>query len=170
MTIAKKKQKNYSYFMNFPKTIILRHKKENLHKCSLRGLEAREDFLFYTYPKDLLPPLDQALLLTLEAPLLTPSDAPFSLFLIDGTWKHTKTMIEQLPKPHAFIKRSLPPELKTAYPRRQEDCIDPKRGLASIEALYAAYCILQRDPKGLLDNYYWKDAFLEKNKDFFCCK
>jgi pre-rRNA-processing protein TSR3 len=34
----------------FLPTIILRHKKENLKKCSLRGLEPREDLRFFTYP------------------------------------------------------------------------------------------------------------------------
>jgi pre-rRNA-processing protein TSR3 len=35
--------------------------------------------------------------------------------------------------------------------------------LASIEAIYIAYWILGRDVTGLLDNYHWKDLFLQKN-------
>lgn len=148
-------------------TIILRHRRENLKKCSLRGLEDREDIDFYTYPKDSLPPLNSYFLLTLNAPVLSKADSYLGIFLIDGTWKHSEVMYRQLPQPHLFETRSLPPELETAYPRRQEDCIDPARGLASVEALYAAYVLLGKDPAGLLDHYYWKNAFLEKNKFFF---
>ena len=35
----------------FLPTIILRHRKENLKKCSLRGLETHKDLKFYTYPQ-----------------------------------------------------------------------------------------------------------------------
>jgi len=72
-------------------------------------------------------------------------------------------MYRQLETPHLFTTRSLPIDLKTAYPRRQEDCQDPERGLASVEALFAAYTILGRDTTGLLDFYYWKEDFLLKN-------
>jgi|SRR3989339_33375 len=150
----------------FPVTVIYRHKKENLKKCSLRGLEPRSDLAFYTYPKDTIPPLSSYILLTLDAPPLTQEDANYGIFLIDGTWKHAETMYNQLSKPHLFITRSLPSHLKTAYPRRQEDCVDPERGLASVEALFAAYYILGRKTEGLLDFYYWKEAFLQKNPFF----
>ncbi len=150
--------------MSYLPTIIYRHRRENLKKCSLRGLESREDIDFYTYPTHSLPNLSSYLLLTLEAPLLQRADDSLGVFLIDGTWKHAQSMYKQLPKPHLFLTRSLPQELQTAYPRRQEDCSDPSRGLASVEALFAAYVILGRNPDGLLDNYYWKDAFLQKNR------
>jgi pre-rRNA-processing protein TSR3 len=146
-----------------PPTLILRHRRENLQKCSLRGLEGRQDMCFYTYPKDKLPLLDSYILLTLDAPVLSKEDEKMGLFLIDGTWRHAQTMYRQLTKPHLFLQRSLPQTWKTAYPRRQEDCEDPERGLASVEALFAAYTILGRDTKGLLDFYYWKNSFLEKN-------
>ena len=59
--------------------------------------------------------------------------------------------------------RSLPTHLRTAYPRRQDDCFDPSRGLASVEALYAAYSIMGHPTEGLLDHYYWREAFFEYN-------
>jgi pre-rRNA-processing protein TSR3 len=147
----------------FPPTFILRHRKENLKKCSLRGLEERSDMLFFTYPKDVLPDLSQYILLTLDAPPLTSADAGYGLFLIDATWVYAQKMYKQLKTPHRFQMRSLPSAYQTAYPRRQEDCSDPTRGLASIEALYLAYRILGRDCSGLLDNYYWQEPFLKKN-------
>lgn len=144
----------------FPPTIILRHRRENLKKCSLRGLEGREDLLFYSYPLKEIPfDLTSYVVLALDAPPLVEEDRDLGLFLIDGTWRYAEKMFASLPRP--FAVRSLPPFLRTAYPRRQEDCIDPTRGLASVEALYASYAILKRDTEGLLDHYHWKQQFLE---------
>lgn len=142
-------------------TLILRHRRENLKKCSLRGLETRTDLQFYTYPIDPLPDLSHCLVLKVGAPLLTKEDAQHDLLLIDGTWRLAAVMEKQLPK--TMAARSLPP-CKTAYPRRQTDCPNPEEGLASIEALYLAHLILGRSIEGLLDYYYWKDSFLGCNQ------
>lgn len=143
------------------RTLILRHRRENLKKCSLSGLEAREDLCFLSYPNDTLPDLSQHLLLQVGAPLLTIADAHRPLFLIDGTWKLTNVMTQQLKStPEA---RSLPAHYRTAYPRRQTDCLDPSAGLASVEALYIAHLLLGRNTEGLLDRYHWKNEFLALN-------
>jgi len=147
----------------FPPTIILRHKHENLKKCSLRGLETRPDCRFFSYPKQKLPDLTNYVLLSLEGPLLSPADSNSGIFLIDGTWRYASLMYSQLPKPRLFQLRSLPVYIQTAYPRRQEDCAEPARGLASVEALYLAYHLTGRPTRGLLDHYHWKEAFLKKN-------
>lgn len=146
------------------KNIILRHRKENLKKCSLRGLETREDFLFLTYPKDLPFDFSHCIVLSLNAPLLTKEDDMHPLLLIDATWRYASAMLEKI-KPHTScdLYRSLPSHFRTAYPRRQEDCPLKEQGLASVEALYLAYHLLGRDTTGLLDNYYWKESFLQKN-------
>lgn len=146
----------------FPPTIILRHKRENLKKCSLRGLEDRSDILFLRYPIDTLPDLTHYCVLSLDAPPLTIEDRHLGLFLIDGTWRHAQTMSRLVPP--SVPKRSLPSHFRTAYPRRQDDCSDPDRGLASVEALYLAYQILGRSTEGLLTNYYWKESFISTNK------
>jgi pre-rRNA-processing protein TSR3 len=146
----------------FPATIILRHRKENLKKCSLRGLETREDMHFLTYPKDPIPLLETGILLDLDAPPLTEKDV-HPLFLIDGTWKYAAVMARQIPQETHWIRRSLPSHFKTAYPRKQTDCSDPTRGLASVEALFIAYHILGRNTAGLLDHYHWKTEFLSLN-------
>ncbi len=144
-------------------TIILRHRKENLKKCSLRGLESRTDCLFLTYPVDPIPDLSSFIILTLDAPLLSADDRDYGLFLVDATWRYAAQMCENLPQGQ---RRSLP-RLKTAYPRYQTGCSDPDSGLASIEALYAAYLLTGRDPAGLLDRYHWREAFLKNNEKFF---
>lgn len=147
----------------FPPTTVLRHKKENLKKCSLTGLEMRNDFKFYTYPKDQLPEFNGYLLLSFDGPLLSSNDAGNGLFVLDGTWRYAEKMYQKTPSLEKMEKRSLPSHFKTAYPRRQEDCPDQGRGLSSLEAIYVAYSILGYDVEGLFDRYFWKDAFLEKN-------
>ena len=146
----------------FP-TLILRHRKENLKKCSLHGLEGRSDLRFFTYPTDSLPPLDQCLLLAVDAPPLSIEDQSMPLLLIDGTWNYAAVMERQLPQTTQWVRRSLPKHLTTAYPRKQTACPDPSRGLASVEALYAAHHLLGYSTEGLLDHYYWKDLFLKAN-------
>ena len=147
-------------------TLVWRHKKENLKKCSLRGLESRKDFIFHTFPRDSflenLP--NHYILLDIEATPLAKEDYSKGLLILDATWRYAKQMITRIPQEIKIERRSIPLGFKTAYPRRQDDCFDPERGLASIEAIYIAYTLMGRDIEGLLDNYYWKSIFLEINK------
>lgn len=145
----------------FPPTIILRHRKENLKKCSLSGLAPRNDVQLYTYPSAALPDLSSHLLLTLDAPPLGKDDDHLGIVLLDATWRYAQQMQRQLRLPPTL--RSIPSGYRTAYPRRQNGCSDPERGLASIEALFLAYHILGRDTRGLLTHYYWGEPFLQKN-------
>jgi len=147
----------------FPPTVVLRHRRENLKKCSLTGLESREDFKFYTYPVQHVPELPGYMMLSFDGPLLTPVDAGSGLFILDGTWAYAEKMYSNTLNLHKMEKRSLKNHFKTAYPRRQEDCSDSDRGLSSVEAIYLAYTILGYDTKGLLDRYFWKEEFLLKN-------
>jgi pre-rRNA-processing protein TSR3 len=143
-------------------TAIIRHRRENLKKCSLSGLEKREGLLFYTYPTDPLPDFSGFLLLKVGAPPLTSQDAGRNLLLIDGTWALALAIEKQLPP--SMEARSLPAHFKTAYPRRQTHCPDPEAGLSSLEALYLSHKILGRPYSDLLELYYWKSRFLELNK------
>ncbi len=147
----------------FPPTVIWRHRKENLKKCSLSGLENRPDFAFYSYPTDVLPDMEGYILLDLDAPPLVKEDRTHGLFILDATWRHAEKMMNQVPNTDRFLRRSIPAHFITAYPRKQDDCSDPDRGLASIEAIYIAYCLLGRETDGLLDHYYWKEKFLNIN-------
>jgi len=147
----------------FPPTVVLRHRRENLKKCSLTGLESRSDFQFYTYPIHELPPLRGYIVLSFDGPLLTKEDAGKGLFILDGTWRYAEKMGRSLQEFDQMHTRSLPAHYKTAYPRKQDDCSDAERGLSSIEAIYIAYHILGYNCEGLLDRYFWKDAFLSKN-------
>lgn len=143
----------------FPPTIVIRHRKENLKKCSLRGLEPREDFHFLQYPNPDLPDLSHYFLLSFDGPELSEADAGKGLLVLDSTWRYAEKMAAILPP---METRSLPKSYRTAYPRKQDDCSQPERGLASVEAIYIAYQILGRDTGGLLDHYYWRDDFLRQ--------
>jgi pre-rRNA-processing protein TSR3 len=149
---------------SFPSTVVIRHRLENLKKCSLRGLETRPDFIFLTYPYKTLPPLENYIVLTLDAPPLTEDDASHGLLIIDATWRYAAKMFKPFENQPHFLYRSLPSHYRTAYPRRQQDCPDPERGLASIEAIYLSYLLLNRDTTGLLDHYYWKEQFFNINQ------
>lgn len=149
-----------------PPTIIIRHKKENLKKCSLRGLEQRNDMQFYSYPLSSPIAAEGYIILTLDATLpLTAEDRGRGLLLIDATWRYAHQMIACSHLGDSSLFRRLPSGARTAYPRRQQDCREPNQGLASIEALFIAYTILGKETDGLLDSYYWKESFLEKNRE-----
>ena len=148
--------------LDFLPTIILRHRKENLKKCSLTGLEKRKDFLFYTYPIASPEHLNNYCLLSIDAPPLSPSDSHLGLYLIDATWRYAEKMTQTVPE--NLIRRSIPSNFRTAYPRRQTGCVDEERGLASIEALFIAFMITNRCTNTLLDHYHFGNEFLEKNQ------
>lgn len=154
-------------FTHRPPTYLLRHSRENLKKCTLRGLEKRADCHFFSYPCETLPDLSSHVLLAIDAPPLTREDSHYGIFLLDATWRYAAKMLLYVEREQKVVKRSIPKGFRTAYPRRQEDCPDQEAGLASIEALYIAYLVTGRDVKGLLDAYYWKQAFLDKNKNLF---
>ena len=142
-------------------TSIIRHRRENLKKCSLSGLENKSGLRFYLYPLNPWPDFTGFLLLKIDAPPLTEADADRNLLLIDGTWRLAQVIEKQLPLPLAA--RSLPSHYRTAYPRKQTHCPDPLSGLSSVEALYLAHRILKRPHSDLLEFYYWKNRFLELN-------
>ncbi len=154
--------------LSFPHTVVIRHQQENLKKCSLRGLEKRADFIFISFPYKQLPILDNYIILTLEAPPLTSEDGAHGLLLLDATWRYAAKMLKKTRDIPNLLPRSLPEHYRTAYPRYQTDCPDAQRGLASLEAIYLSYLILGRKTEGLLDNYYWKDQFLNINKLVDC--
>ncbi len=145
--------------------IVIRHRKENRKKCSLRGLEARSDILFFEYPSsiDLLPNLEQTILLDMDAEPLSSNDCgPF--VLLDGTWRYASIMKKQIPHLHSCKRRKIPDGWCTAYPRKQSEWVDPEQGLATVEAIYAASLITNTSMEGILDHYYWKEDFLARNR------
>ena len=143
-------------------TVIVVHPRERRKKCTVRALRHRDGFAFCNYPRQ---PYDLTgyVRLGLGGPLLSDADVESGLLVLDGTWRHVQPMERQ----HANIPiRSLPPVV-TAYPRTSKVSEDPDGGLATIEAIYAAYRLLRRDTTGLLDHYHWATEFVESNHAFW---
>jgi rRNA small subunit aminocarboxypropyltransferase len=142
-----------------PVTVIVRHANENPKKCSILPLRGRPDLLFLNYPVRPRPPLEGYVRLAAEGPELSPADAGCGLLLLDGSWRWATEMARDF--------ADVPPRSlrnwKTAYPRSSKLGTDPDNGLASVEALFAAYHMLGRPTEGLLDHYRWAEEFLRIN-------
>lgn len=149
--------------MKHPVTII-RHPRERLSKCTVEPLRGRPGFRFVKFRHGLELPVDGALVLAVDAPVLSPADAqddqgrPRTLVLLDSTWRLLPALEGCL---HGTpLWRSLPPEIPTAYPRQSKLATDPPAGLASIEALFVALRLLGDDRPDLLAGYHWRQPFL----------
>jgi pre-rRNA-processing protein TSR3 len=143
----------------FPPTVIVRHSRENPRKCSVFPLRGRSDVVFQNYPvKDRLP-LDGYIRLAADGPPLSVADADKGILLLDGSWRWAASMTRDY--------LDVPPRSlhgwRTAYPRVSKLGTAPDTGLASIEALFVAYHLLNRCTTGLLDRYHWAVQFLETN-------
>ena len=139
---------------------VIRHPKERISKCSLRFLHDRPEFTFLRARQGLQFDATGFLLLAVDAPPLDLSDRGHPLLLLDSTWRH-------LPQVAACvigepIRRSIPGDVRTAYPRVSRHFEDPTGGLASIEALYLAKRLLGDDDASLLDGYHWREEFLRQ--------
>lgn len=142
-----------------PPTVIVVHPRERRSKCSVEPLRDRDGFVFCTFPCPVPIDITGYVRLGIGGPILSESDSGRGLLLLDGTWRLAARME---PFYEHVEVRSLP-VLQTAYPRKSEVFADPSEGLATIEALYAALRLLNRDTTGLLDHYHWREEFLESN-------
>jgi pre-rRNA-processing protein TSR3 len=148
--------------MTAPITIIVVHPRERRAKCTVQPLRKQPGFLFYKHPR-FPQELQGYVRLGLGGPVISHEDRESGLLVLDGTWRWVEPMerlVATLPI------RSLPP-LVTAYPRSSKVSDNPDGGLATIEAIYAAYRILGRDTTGLFDHYHWAQPFIEQNADFW---
>lgn len=140
-------------------TVIIRHPRERLAKCSLQPLVGRLDMRFFTATHDFSFDATGYILLEVDAPVLSSADEGHPLLLLDSTWRLLPTLMGRVyGNP---IRRSLPAGVPTAYPRVSKVMQDPLGGLASVEALYWALKMLGREDVSLLEDYHWRDAFLQ---------
>jgi pre-rRNA-processing protein TSR3 len=98
-------------------------------------------------------------LLAVDAEPLSTKDNERPLLLLDSTWRWLPQLLACVSGEP--IHRSIPGNVRTAYPRISKVFEDPEAGLASIEALYLARKLLGDDDPSLLDGYHWKDQFLQ---------
>ncbi|HPR68164.1 MAG TPA: hypothetical protein PLJ99_02615 [Kiritimatiellia bacterium] len=145
-----------------PPVLIVVRRGEDPRQCTVRPLRGTPGLDFLPYPLRQKPDLSRHLLLAPDAPPLTRADAGRPLLLLDASWRHAGKMRRAVEPVEA---RSIPPGWRTAYPRRSKIHDDPDTGLATVEALYAAGCILGFRDDSLLRHYPWRDAFLDLNRD-----
>ena len=143
-----------------PVLIVVR-RGEDPAKCTVRPLRGMPGLEFLPYPLRQKPDLSRHLLLAPDAPPLTAADAGRPLLLLDASWRHAAKMRQAVEPVEA---RSIPPGWQTAYPRRSKTHADPDAGLATVEALFAARCVLGCRDDALLRFYPWRAAFLELNR------
>lgn len=147
-------------FSSHPPTIIVVHRRERRSKCSVEPLREREGFQFLTYPQDEDPIPENYVRLGIGGPLLSEADANSGLLVLDATWR----LVEKIEKRYTDVPVRSIPDYETAYPRVSKVHDDPSAGLATIEAVYAAYRHLGWETAGLLDHYQWGDEFLQRNE------
>lgn len=142
--------------------LILRDPRESTKKCSLTPLRGMSGVRFVNYDRDRRVDARGRILLHPDGDEIGAEDRGRSLLLVDCAWRRVGDLLATVggdPTP-----RRLPP-LATAYPRRSRTFADPERGLASIEALYAALALLGEPRRELLDGYRWAAEFLAANSD-----
>ncbi len=141
--------------------LILRDPRESPKKCSLIPLRGTPGVEFVTYEGDRTLDAAGRVLLDPDGDLISDADRGLPLLVLDSSWRRLPKLAKTITGEP--IRRRLPP-LVTAYPRRSKGFEDPSEGLASVEALYAALVLLGHENiEYLLDNYMWKQDFLESN-------
>lgn len=152
-------QQNISLDMD-SKVIVIRHPKENIKKCSLRFLHDKDGFEFHKANDNFSFDATGCILLEIDAPPITEDDKGKPILLLDSTWR-------LLPKIRNkvygnYIARSIPPSVKTAYPRISKIFADPD-GLATVEALYAAMRMAGNPDVSVLKHYPFAKKFMQIN-------
>lgn len=148
---------------------ILMDKRENPRKCTIAPLKGRPDFAIRYFSKNRPIAAFQAdCLLHVDGEDLSRVERGRyqSLALIDCTWKKVGPTLSRVARPLPPLVR-IPEGFLTAYPRRNQEGKDPEAGLATIEALFIAAAFLGNWDESLLEKYYFKDQFLEKNQELW---
>ncbi len=143
-----------------PDVLILRDPRESTKKCSLTPLRGSSGIVFVDYHHQRRIDAAGRVLLTPDGEPLGAADAGRGLLLIDCSWRRVPTLLRAVDGDP--LPRRLPP-LRTAYPRKSALFPDPARGLASLEALYAALALLGRPRPARLEGYRWSPDFLRLN-------
>jgi gluconokinase len=143
-----------------PETLIVVHPKERRSKCTILPLRGKPGLRFARSTSVRATGfVDHYVRLDVDGPELTIGDQHRGLLLLDGTWRWA----EDLAGSFGHLETRSIKGVHTAYPRGATDLRLPLGGLATVEALYAAYRILRRPTEGLLDDYYWAEAFRRLN-------
>jgi pre-rRNA-processing protein TSR3 len=158
--------------------LVLQHHKENRKKCTVTAIQKRADVEVEVLRPGPAghPPLvvEGGILLAVDAPPLVPADRTLleaspaaRLVLVDANWVKVPAILARLSSRGPLAARSLPADVRTAYPRRSKLFEDPAGGLATVEAIAAAMAILGAWDPTILEGYNWTNLFLERNPRLF---
>lgn len=140
--------------------LIYRDPRESARKCSLTPLRGLPGVRFVNYHHGRRCEAGAGVLLDPEGEPLTAADRGQDLVLIDCAWRRVAKLRRTL---DGDLRPRRLPQLETAYPRRSKTFPDARWGLASVEALFAATVLLGAPRPELLDEYPWRERFLERN-------
>jgi len=146
-----------------PRVLLLRLNKESWRKCSLAGLRGRPElgleWLHCALGQEV--EVGEVTLLHPEGTPLGPEDAARPLLLVDSSWRDLPRVLRGVRG--VLHRRRLPAGLQTAYPRRSSLFQDPGSGLATLEALDAALCLLGHRDDRILEGYRWAEEWRRRN-------
>ena len=140
--------------------LILRDPRESTKKCSLTPLRGMAGVRFVTHAKDRRLDASDRLLLHPDGEPITDADRGRGLLVLDCAWRRVSELLEHVDGDPP--RRGLP-ALATAYPRKSRTFRDPERGLASVEAIYAALALLGDVRPEILEGYRFAESFLAAN-------
>jgi len=140
--------------------LVLRDPRESQRKCSLTPLRKLPGFRFVDYAPDRRLDAGSRLLLSPDGDELSLEDRDAPLLLVDCCWRRVPDLLRTIDGDGPARRL---PAFATAYPRRSKSFADPERGLASVEALYAALALLGDKRPELLLSYRWREEFLRLN-------
>ncbi len=140
--------------------LVVRDARESTRKCSLMPLRGTPGIRFVKFDRDRRVDAGKRILLHPDGDELSAADGPPTLLVVDCSWRRVELLLGTIDGD--LTLRRLPP-LRTAYPRVSRVAEDPRSGLASVEALFAALCVLGEPRHDLLDDYRWREEFLRLN-------
>lgn len=146
--------------------IIIRDARESPRKCTVAPLRGTPGIEIRGWRRESIIEIPGVVtLLHHEGTPLSPADHGRPLLLVDSSWNHLPQVLADLRG--TLERRSIPPGFVTAYPRKSRLFSDPEGGLATVEALHIARCILGLPSEGLLQHYYFREEFLSLNRPAF---
>jgi len=140
--------------------LIVRDPREPSKKCSLTPLRGMEGVRFISLRGGRRVDAGKRIWLHPDGEELSEADRGHDLLLIDCAWRKLPALSKAIDG--ELMARRLP-RLVTAYPRRSKVAVDPRDGLASVEALYAAVALLDGPRPEFLAQYHWAAQFLAAN-------
>ena len=143
---------------------IIRYSRVDRKQCSLTALEGRVDLDFQSEKAIGKADLNGCVLLHPDGVELSEADKEKNIILADAHWKKALKIVTQLEDKYTLERRGIT-GFSTAFPRTNGLKGDPVNGLRSCECLWVVKFLLGERDDSLLDDYYFKKEFFERNKE-----